>query len=233
MGRLHFSSTFLGALLLSATQTLAGNVAPPIETPVVIAPVEQPSDWYASIFAGPSFLEDVDTNIAGEAVSVGFDTGFILGATVGKRLNQNWRVEAELSFAHYEADDVSGPTSQVIFGNADGDLNAIFLMANVWYDIPTSGRLTPYVGGGLGAAHVDADVVFDGGPQGYQNGDINFAAQIGAGVSIDLSDKMAVDIGYRYKFIPDVDFDNGSGFGTYTGGDVNSHNVQAGLRFNF
>lgn len=187
-------------------------------------------DWYVSMFAGAGALSDVETDF-GSVVAVSFKNGFVLGGAVGKRINQNWRVEAELSYASYKADDHT--YNGIPSGPVDGDLNAVYLLANAWYDIPTSGNFSPYVGGGIGAARVNGDTFFDGNAYGYGPGETKLAYQIGAGVTIPLGSNKSLDVGYRYKAVNGIDFDDNDGSGVYEDGDVASHSLQVGLNISF
>jgi len=65
------------------------------------------------------------------------------------------------------------------------------------------------------------------------NVEIKPAAQIGAGFTYQLQGNMALDIGYRYKIVTNVDFDDNNGGGVYTGATIGSHNLQAGLSWSF
>lgn len=224
------------ALLINSAPAFAGNLSPEIVEPVPMAPMvvaPQPSgDWYVSVFAGANSLSDVETDYAdGMEYSVEFNTGFVAGLTFGKRISDRLRVEGELSFASAEASSFHYDESTA--AGADGDLNATYLLANVWYDIPTSGPLRYYVGGGIGAARVEADTSFDGNSYGYGPGETKLASQIGAGVMYDLSQTLALDVGYRYKYVGNVDLDDNDDDGVYEGADIQSHSLQVGLTYSF
>lgn len=223
------------ALLVYSAPAFSGNLDVVTTEPTAMAPMAvapQPSgDWYVSVFAGTNLVADVETDYYGSDYNVSFDNGFVAGLTFGKRLSDRLRVEGELSFARNSAETYTyggGAESP-----ADGDLDATYLLANLWYDIPTSGSIGYYVGGGIGAARVEADTYFNGAPYGYGPGETKLAGQIGAGVIYDISQTLALDVGYRYKYVGDVDFDDSDGSGIYTGGDVQSHILQVGLTYNF
>lgn len=223
------------ALLISSVPAFAGGVAPEIAEPAPVAPVvaapQTDSGYYVSVFAGAHSLSDVETTNVGSDYTVELDTGFVAGLTVGRRITDTIRVEAELSFASVEADSYDYGYDTF---DAFGDLNTTYLLANVWYDFPTTGPLGYYAGGGIGAARVDADLAFfnEDSDFGYQGGETKLAAQLGAGIIYDVSQSLALDVGYRFKYVDDVDFDDGTG-GNFEGGDVESHSLQAGLTFSF
>lgn len=70
------------------------------------------------------------------------------------------------------------------------------LMFNAYYDIDTGTRFTPYVGAGLGYAHLKAKVNDD--EESFSKSANNLAWQLGAGVSYAATDNISVDLGYRY-----------------------------------
>ena len=99
------------------------------------------------------------------------------------------------------------------------NLKALTAMANCYYDIKTSTDVTPYVMGGMGIANLDSG-------DGWVN-DTGFAWQLGAGVGIKASDKITVDIGYRYL--------KSNGLKDVDGEDIKWHSqsVLAGIRYDF
>ncbi|SFR47692.1 Outer membrane protein beta-barrel domain-containing protein [Yoonia tamlensis] len=231
------------ALLISSAPAYAGGlgdmVAEPAPVAPLIAPLQTNNDYYVSVFAGSNAVSDIDTNydFFDNDYTVAFDTGFVAGVTFGKRISETLRVEGELSFASAEAANYSAISSAgYVFADsvtAEGNLDATYLLVNVWYDIPTAGPLGYYVGGGLGGAKVDGDITFNGFAFGYGPGETKLAGQIGAGLMYDVSQSLTLDVGYRFKHVGDVDFEDSDGTGVYTGGTVQSHSLQAGLMYNF
>ncbi len=195
---------------------------------------------YVSVFAGASFPRDVETvyNSSGTIydVSLGLKTGYLLGGAVGMNITDMLRGEVELSHSRWKADDynATSSTGATYAGTASGDVSATYLLANLWVDIENDSSFTPYIGGGMGAGWADASTSFGGGAFGYGDGELGFAFQLGAGLKFDLSENASIDLGYRYKSILNVNFDEvGGGLNAFTSGDVNSHNVQLGLTYSF
>jgi opacity protein-like surface antigen len=147
------------------------------------------------------------------------------------------------------------PFGQATFLGAGARTTADFLLVNGWYDFDTGTKLTPYVGGGAGLAHLstalgssamnfwgncDCDAVF-----APQAGFVP-AAQIGAGFKVKLSDPLSLDLGYRLKFAAapggkasvkmDFDLDGDAALlvldATQTG-IYTQHTLTAGLTFAF
>ena len=221
--------------LLAATAILALNL---FAIEARAADVTEVGGWnfYVSLFGGVSFLDDVDTEVSltgyNYDYSVDTKTGYLLGGAIGMRIWDPLRAEVELSYARWKAKsyDYQGTLSY----DANGHLSAAYLLGNLWVDIPTQSAFTPYVGGGAGVAWVDADTSFNGTPLGYGDGEVGFAFQLGAGVKVDLTDWVALDVGYRFKGVLDIDFEDAGGApADFEGGDLYSHNVQAGINFGF
>ncbi len=129
-------------------------------------------------------------------------------------------------------------------------------MANAYVDIGTYGRITPYIGAGLGFAHVKYDdmsntISCGGSPcgsgdevyHGTHPGESSwrFASSLMAGASIDITQQLKFDAGYKYTRIAggkafgydENDTENGaSGVQGHDNG-FNVHTVRAGLRYEF
>jgi opacity protein-like surface antigen len=188
-------------------------------------------DWYVSVFAGGSSLQEVDTNYSGSGYTIDFDTGYVVGATVGRNISQNWRIEGELSHAKHNANAfafLGGPDAPASEG-----LDATYLLANVWYDIPTRGKISPYVGGGVGIARIKGDVLFSNGFGFAPSDNTAFTYQLGAGVNIPVGSRFVIDAGYRFKVTSKTHLTDRGGGPDYTNSPIESHSLQLGLRMNF
>ncbi len=150
------------------------------------------SGWYVRADAGYSWLDMNSLDDGGSA---------IIGGGVGYQFNQRFRsdIRADHSF---DADgglyDVSGTT----------------VTANGYVDFPIGFALTPYIGAGVGYGWVNNS---GGGPAD----DSGFAWAATGGVAYNLSQNIALDVGYRYREI-DV-----------TGPNFADHSVMGGIRWNF
>ncbi|TRC90845.1 porin family protein [Mesorhizobium sp. WSM4303] len=190
--------------------------------------------WYVTLFGGASFPNHVKSQWSAYDISVDAKTGFVIGGAVGRRINDTFRVEGELSYARYKVGgwSYSGPGDSGS-GPASGNVSATYLLANVWADVAHFGEAKLYVGGGIGAAYVTADTSFDG-DFGYGSGDWGFAGQLGAGVTYAVTQNIDLDFGYRFKAVTSVDFDNNeSGLNPFRDAKLYSHNVQLGVTYKF
>ena len=215
----------LAAFSLASVAAKAADAAPPVSS----------SPIYVSVFGGASFLNDVKASYNNiTAYSVSTYPGYIIGAAIGYQWNDMVRTEIELSHSSWKGKNFSLGIPLAYVGPVAGSISATYLLGNLWIDIPTNSAFTPYVGGGLGVGFATADTTFNGNTYGYgPNGVGNFAYQVGAGVKFDLSESIAVDAGYRFKGITNVNFNDSDGGGAYNGANLNSHNVQIGLTFKF
>jgi opacity protein-like surface antigen len=242
----HVTRAFalFGGLALSGLMTSqavqAADIAPVVEEPAGLG-------WYISIFGGPKWGDgDIDAEwtrgespCAESLVVCDFvvplirregelhgelDNGFLIGGAIGAQFTENFRGEIEVSGARLDTE--SHAKEYVDYGlgigheyEADDNdhLRELFILANVWFGFPISTMFSPYVGGGVGVAHVDANFGVGAFPTGVLVNDIfsashdadswNFAYQLGAGIMIGLSEHFAIDLGYRFKAIPNVDLD--------------------------
>jgi outer membrane protein OmpA-like peptidoglycan-associated protein/opacity protein-like surface antigen len=127
------------------------------------------------------------------------DDGWLGNFTIGHQWERGWRLELE------------GRYSENDFEDMDGQVEAAALMLNSWYDFNAHGRFHPYIGVGVGAAQLEADLI-----DGFNlDDDTVFAYQAGAGIAFDITDRLTADLGYRYFATDDP---------TYSG-DFNGQNL--------
>lgn len=185
-----------------------------------------------------------------------FDTGFAISGALGKRFDF-FRAELEVA---YQANDVDthsgvfvadsialdGEDAAVLISGLDtnlgvsvgdvvadgqGQVDTIFVMANVYYDFDLGGPLKPYVGGGAGVGFVDVDYS----PSAtaiIQDDSTAFAYQAMAGVTYEVGPATELFAGYRYRATTDVEVDATlfpAEFDIQNRGSI----VEAGLRFTF
>lgn len=170
----------------------------------------QPHDQGLEFFGGP-------------AEEVAFSAAPMAGAAFGFASHDGWRLEGELSWLRSDIDTIGGLA-------AGGEAEVWAAMANLYYGIDTGSAVTPYLGGGVGAARVSlTDGVAAGGT--VDDADTALAWQAAVGVDYPLSETMTLSFEYRY-FVAD-----GLGFDVVGGGradmDFRGSSAVAGLRFGF
>lgn len=159
-----------------------------------------PGNLYVSVLGGVQLFSD---NKNGN-VDIEFDTGFVVGGLVGIRF-AGLRAEAELDYQETEANDVV-------------DVEIFRYTAGLYYDIPVLPLpITPYVGGGLGLASIEAS---NGG-----NDETNFTWHGEIGGSLDLGPNIAIVPAYRYEWIDNE--------GLVSDDPVRAHAFRMGVRWSF
>lgn len=247
-------------IIMGFAALLAGGAAVPAfaadigEPPIVEAPqpvYEQPDvgGWYIrgdagyrwSDFRGSHYVLYGDPGNFGD-LDGDLDGSYTLGGGVGYQVNDYFRVD--LTGDYLFDTDFRGST-EGFCGNGNPctssdrtSYSAVLLLANAYADLGTYHGFTPYVGAGIGGAHVKWDELTnsdDDGDFSHKGGkDWRFAYAAMAGVSYCLSEHAKLDVGYRYAHI-----EGGKMFGYaenagpgYDDG-INSHEVRGGLRYQF
>lgn len=200
---------------------------------------------YVSGFLGISVPRDADVtstdfvNNTTFSDRVEFDPGISIGGTGGYDFGF-LRVEGELSYKHSEIKSVTDKADGFQFGNVDGNLGALAMMFNAFFDLHNQSPVTPYWGAGIGFAALHLSDTFGTDTRGgrfqrtllYPSDDATvFAYQAGAGLEIALNRQLSLDVGYRYFGTDKARFN--SDVFTATELKYESHNAVVGVRFKF
>ena len=207
---------------------------------------------YGAIGAGLSYMED-DLDV--ESISgpqapfdseMNTDNGIGVYTALGKHFGDSWRAEFEFSYRNNDVRSMTADIPKISAfpeGQMSGDISTYALMLNVLKDLDFLGGdwVTPYVGGGIGFAHIDADFVGVRtlGLNGINSivvdsSDRRLAYQGIAGLAFKLAESLSLDLSYRYFGTLDPSFDGllqGIPF-KYEGSYAN-HSAFAGLRWEF
>ena len=214
------------AVVVGATQAISADLPPPPE------PEPEESCLYARIDGGYSFHDSPDiTKSVGYAPWGGStsatnedleDTFFIEGG-LGCNVWSNFRIDGILGYRG-EAD------MDEAFGGLDGNVSTFYGFLNLYYDVFTWGRVTPYVGGGIGFAHHSINDISL--PATVAEGEnTEFAWNLQGGVAVAVTHNLSLDVGYRY--VDWGDAESGADPDTLNVDDINSHDVRVGLRWSF
>ncbi len=146
-------------------------------------------------------------------VEFSLDPGYNVSLAAGVNLGF-FRAEGEIAYSKYDFDEAvsSGGATAV-----DGDVTALRIMANLYYDITLLPIVSPYIGLGLGVLESDAEGIISG--TAFEEKDTEFAFQIMVGAGFELSDELIVEAGYR--FFSTTEFDE----------DVIAHDLVIGVRY--
>jgi opacity protein-like surface antigen len=115
-------------------------------------------------------------------------------------------------------------------GRYDTNVNAWTIFTNLWVDYPIIDTFSVFAGGGIGAAVHDFNTNFFGN-RGRSSDDAEFAWQLGAGMSFEFTDWLALDTSYRYIDMgqPDLNLNLGGDYEL----DLGSHDMLFGVRVTY
>ena len=210
-----------------SVMALAMGVALSATTALAADPVQEAmqDNWYVSVFGGASFAR-AQASYNESQYDIRLNDGFSVGAAIGRHVGNGFRTESELSYVRNSHDEYT--TDDGAYDpDMNGDTDAIFLLGNLWKDIRLSDSVQPYIGGGLGTALLSSE---ESDEQNWDDSAIALAGQLGAGVRVAVTDRMALDAGYRLRAVVDaslqsVDGDDNGVFSFY------SHSAQLGLSY--
>ncbi|MER8424227.1 outer membrane protein [Mesorhizobium sp. M1403] len=245
----------LAALFAGVGPAFAADfVEPPVveeaPPPIAYEPPAEYGGWYIrgdidyhwSKFRGGDYITYGPPPGTGTFDSGKLKSAFSAGAGIGYQIDRHFRTD--LTADWMSKSTFRGSTSGICL---DGDpctsvdtssYTALLLLANAYVDIGTWHGITPYVGAGIGGAWVKWDTLhnsdedgefFHRGGKGWR---FAYAAMVGA--SYCLTDRVKLDVGYRYSHINGGKmFDFGSGVGPGYDDGINVHEVRGGLRYQF
>lgn len=173
-----------------------------------------------------SYQRDADSTVSGVTNEINHGNGWGISGEAGYSWGNGLRLGGELVYRDAEVDSVSGTNS----GAGGGAIHNKAVMANVYYDLDTGTRFTPYVGVGVGGSLVDADTVRTINGTTIDDSSFELAYQGILGTSVDLDGSWDFTVDYRYFATPDVKFKTVSGDAET---ENSSHNLMMGLRYVF
>lgn len=259
----------IGVLSFLGGATRAADIIEPIyvEPPVTVydEPVKESySGWYIRGDAGYLFESKSDGNYSvfgDHGARYHYDEfkmkgSYTVGAGVGYRVSNHFRADLSLDYYDLDIEGRSACPSYVgpgCYYNDSSSANVWTAMANAYVDVGQYGRINPYLGAGLGFAHVGYGKMTNeicnptcgvpGNFVGHHKGESSwrFASSLMAGASVDISKQLKLDVGYRYTRVFKGDafgydeFDTAFGASGVQGRDngFNLHAVRAGLRYEF
>jgi OmpA-OmpF porin, OOP family len=147
----------------------------------------------------PGTGADIDTTAL---IGTGADQkdGYLVSGAIGYADASGFRVEGEVS--HRQNKLKASPTL-----DPGGKLSATSAMLNGYYEFGGSeAKIRPYLGAGAGVARAKlrADNSAPLLPVSIDDKKTGFAWQAMAGVAVKMSDKLAIDVGYRYFVAPEI-----------------------------
>ena len=189
---------------------------------------------YIGAFGGVSVLKDGELDVESGGMSydlkVENDTGWTAGGALGYAFDFGLRAEAELAYRQNEIDKFHVMGTSV---GVSGDTTALSALGNLWYDIPVSLAVRPFIGAGIGMAEIGMNHAQAGNANIIDDSDWVLAYQLGAGLAYQLSPGLDVTAEYRYFGTEDATLtldDNTPGNADL---EYRDHSVVLGLRYSF
>lgn len=167
------------------------------------------NDMYTQFSFYGVYTPDQEFTAGGSSSDVEYDFGLGLGASLGYIFNDNFRAEGEFAYRENEF-EVSGEKYR-----------SYAFMVNGIFDFEGVNNFNPYLGGGIGLAHMKSDNYDD---------DV-FAYQLMFGVAYDMDflefpEDMSIIFGYRYFSAEDAEY----GLGELS---YDNHNIELGFNIKF
>ena len=149
----------------------------------------------------------IESSVSGGGVSgkLSYDAGMVLAAVAGYRFGNGWRGEAELNYRRLSTDQLTGGAAVV---QVDSDIWSGGFMTNVYYDFRNRTRVTPYLGGGLGAVLAEFGTARSNATTLWNaDREVSFAYQGIVGFALRIAPHTELDFVYHHYAVPSLHFD--------------------------
>ncbi len=249
------SAAMASALGAGHAQAADMPAPPPLIYRPMPAPVPEFSGWYLRGDIGMTNQRVRSADNVQIATATGFewidpmsfDSGMLFGIGVGYLYNDWLRFDltgeyrgktALRGLDHY----TSG--GNTFTNNYNGTKSEWLFLANAYADLGTWWCITPFIGAGIGLAHItldnfrDDNIIAAGGGYANAGSKTNFAWAVHAGLAYKVTSNFSVELAYRYVDLGDGvtgDVINYSGANTinnpWTFKNITSHDVKLGLRW--
>lgn len=265
---MNIRHSLFAVLAFAASPALAFDMPPPVEAPEYTGTIANVDGWYirgdlgynVGVDGGDPTSRAFDFTSATTTTNV-FDKGrfsndFTLNAGGGYQFNDFLRSDLTLdyfktNFKGRGAWETCAPGGDVSCRYNNQDMTALGLLVNGYVDLGTYAGFTPYLGAGAGMSYVkwgdvnkylacrggcddaNQDMLANEGVDGWR-----FTYALMAGTSYDLTDKLKLDVGYRFSQIDSGGMFKFNGYESALGafGDKGKdkgftrHEIRTGLR---
>jgi opacity protein-like surface antigen len=213
---------FVAALFAGlAAPTIAADLVDP---PIVEAAAPVYGGWYIRGYIGGTNqdLDTLDTDLYNDPsiISHGwfeqgtFGSSPLFGGGVGYKftdwirgdLTVEYRGKSEFNAVDWVDSSFNGLTTN----DYSGQKSEWLMLANAYVDLGNFSGVTPYLGAGIGASRNtisgfrDVNELMSGAAWAEERSKWNFAWALHAGLGIQATDRMTVDLGYSYVSLGDV-----------------------------
>ena len=207
-------------LLAGAAFAALASISPAMAADMPVEPMveEAQANWYVSLHGGWKFGEDWDDELDAThggtepgntaELTVETDDGWRVGGALGYSFNDWLAFEGEVGFMTQDFDTAEFEEGFGLAGekfDLGGDISILTGMVNVIVGLPLGGRFRPYIGGGIGAAHVEADASISDLDFSLDDSDTVFAAQAFAGIDVSITENVAIGGRVRFLHLSDID----------------------------
>ncbi len=167
---------------------------------------------------GLTLTDDITKDYNGESAKGKFKLGHTVGVGLGFHLGSGLRTEFDYAYRTVNLDEIKAESASAS-ADAEGHARAHSIMANLYKDFFVSEKFALYIGGGIGGAREKLVVSKVGDIEGEFLSDSVWetAFQVSTGFSTKISDGIYGTLGYKFF---------------KTTGEITSHNVEFGMRFN-
>jgi opacity protein-like surface antigen len=177
--------------------------------------------------------------VFGGGVLLGYNFNRLTGFPVRLEFDYYARSRGEVNRAYdvvYNISTNGVPTPEAANLGQHDKIGLQTALASLYVDIPNGSALTPFVGGGVGAAFIDHTVIgIENGTDTFTNSrsSTNFAWSIGGGLAWAIDERLTADLSYRYVNAGTSTVAKGNWEPLTASTDIASHDVTIGLRANF
>jgi len=186
---------------------------------------------YVSMKGGVGSAQDVDVGDGAPQRRVEYKEGYIVLGAVGKT-HGAWRYEVEGQYQQHEVEGVTNPNTGLSLAGAKGEASLLAGMANAYYGFDTGGRLTPYVGAGVGIGNLKYDNYRTNSGQIIDDETTALVYQGMLGLDYMFIDRWSLTGEYRYLSTAGVETAELSS-GSKQDSDFQVHTVMLGLTYRF
>lgn len=165
---------------------------------------------------------------------------------IGKDLqNHNSSIRTELEYAINSStkengrfDFNAGHIQRPEIGDYSQKMNISTLMVNAYYDYKLTDKFVPYVGAGIGLAHIKStgsafmpiSIWNTSYADTFKDTEDNFAWNLSIGAGYKVNANITADLGYRYTNYGDIKNTSATGSSKY---NLDSHELYLGGRYTF
>ena len=221
------------ASLAAMSPALAADLLLPPPPPVepVIVPIDFGGSFYLRGDVGVGISDSrqkgssIDTYVPDLRYNTStFDDAAFVDLGVGYKFNNYFRADvtgeyrtaaAFRAVESYDGSSFFGPGAGRNYDVYHGSISSAVGLVNGYVDLGTWWCLTPFVGAGVGVAHVNVASISDQGPPnalgtgagfGYSSShsQTNFAFALMAGVGFNVTPSTKIELGYRYLDLGDA-----------------------------